>query len=71
MSIDGRRTDGRTHYYSPLRLTSGDNNSAKNVRRVTVVNLCTSSGHALYLCQDREIFSNGIKAMEWTRMMTL
>ena len=25
--------------------------SAKNVGGVTVVNLCTSSGHALYLCQ--------------------
>ena len=27
------------------------NNSAKNVGRVTVVNLCTSSGHALYFYQ--------------------
>ena len=27
------------------------NNSAKNVGGVTVVNLCLSSGHALYLCQ--------------------
>ena len=27
------------------------NNSAKNVGGVNVVNLCTSSGHALYLCQ--------------------
>ena len=26
-------------------------NSAKNVGGVTVVNLCTLSGHALYLCQ--------------------
>ena len=26
-------------------------NSAKNVGGVNVVNLCTSSGHALYLCQ--------------------
>ena len=28
----------------------GDN-SAKNEGGVTAVNLCTSSGHALYLCQ--------------------
>ena len=27
------------------------NNSAKNVGGVTVVKLCMSSGHALYLCQ--------------------
>ena len=27
------------------------NNSAKNVVGATVVNLCMSSGHALYLCQ--------------------
>ena len=32
------------------KITKG-NNSAKNVGGVTVVNLCTSSGHALYLCQ--------------------
>ena len=30
---------------------SKGNNSAKNVGWVNVVNLCTSSGHALYLCQ--------------------
>ena len=41
------RTDGQSHYYSPLRLTSGD----KNVGGVTVVNLCMSSCHALCLCQ--------------------
>ena len=29
-----------------LKITEG-NNSAKNVDGVTVVNLCTSSGHAL------------------------
>ena len=28
-----------------------ENNSTKNVDGVTVVNLCMSSGHALYLCQ--------------------
>ena len=27
------------------------NNSAKNVGGVNVVNVCTSSGHALYICQ--------------------
>ena len=30
---------------------SKGNNSAKNVGGVNVVNLCKSSGHALYLCQ--------------------
>ena len=33
-----------------LKITKG-NNSAKNVGGVTVVNLSTSSGHALYLYQ--------------------
>ena len=33
-----------------LKITKG-NNSAKNVGGVTAVNLCMSSGHALYLCQ--------------------
>ena len=32
---------------SILKITKG-NNSAKDVGGVTVVNLCTSSGHALY-----------------------
>ena len=32
---------------SILKITKG-NNSAKNVGRVTVVDLCTSSSHALY-----------------------
>ena len=32
-----------------LKITKG-NNSSKNVGG-TVVNLCMSSGHALYLCQ--------------------
>ena len=32
---------------SILKITKG-NNSAKNVGGVTVVNLCTSSGHVLY-----------------------
>ena len=33
---------------SILKITKG-NNSAKNVGGATVVNLCMSSGHALYL----------------------
>ena len=33
---------------SIMKITKG-NNFAKNVGRVNVVNLCTSSGHALYL----------------------
>ena len=32
---------------SVLKITKG-NNSAKNVGGVTVVNLCMSSGHAVY-----------------------
>ena len=35
---------------SLLKISMG-NNSAKNVGGVTVVNLCTSSGHALYCYQ--------------------
>ena len=35
---------------SILKITKG-NNSAKNVVEVTVVNLCTLSGHSLYLYQ--------------------
>ena len=34
---------------SILKITKG-NNSAKNADGVNVVNLCMSSGHALYLC---------------------
>ena len=40
----------RVDTISILKITKG-NNSAKNVGGVTVVDLCTSSGHALYLCQ--------------------
>ena len=36
--------------FSILKITKG-NNSAKNVGGASVVNLCMSSGHALYLCQ--------------------
>ena len=40
----------RADTISSLKISKG-NNSAKNVGGVTVVNLCRSSGHALYLCQ--------------------
>ena len=40
----------RVDTISILKITKR-NNSAKNVGGVNVVNLCTSSGHALYLCQ--------------------
>ena len=33
-----------------MKITKG-NNSTKNVSGATVVNLCMSSGHVLYLCQ--------------------
>ena len=40
----------RADTISILKITKG-NNSAKNVGGVNIVNLCMSSGHALYLCQ--------------------
>ena len=40
----------RADTISILKITKG-NNSAKNVGGVMVVNLCTSSGHALYFYQ--------------------
>ena len=40
----------RVDTISIQKITKG-NNSARNVGGVTVINLCTSSGHALYLCQ--------------------
>ena len=40
----------RADTISSMKITKG-NNSAKNVVGVTVVNLCTSSGHALYFYQ--------------------
>ena len=40
----------RADTISKLKITKG-NNSAKNVGGVTVVDLCTSSGHALYFYQ--------------------
>ena len=36
--------------FSILKITKG-NNSTKKVGGATVVNLCMSFGHALYLCQ--------------------
>ena len=40
----------RADTISIRKITKG-NNSAKNVSGVTVVSLCTSPGHAIYLCQ--------------------
>ena len=40
----------RADTISILKITKG-NNSAKNVGGVTVVDVCTSSGHALYFYQ--------------------
>ena len=40
----------RADTISILKITKG-NNSTKNVGGINIVNLCTSSGHALYLCQ--------------------
>ena len=40
----------RVNTISIRKITKG-NNSAKNVGGVNVINLCTLSGHALYLCQ--------------------
>ena len=58
----------RADTISILKITKG-NNSAKNVGGVTVVNLCTSSGHALYFYKFCEIISNGIKVIERTRFL--
>ena len=40
----------RVNTISIRKITKG-NNSAKNVGGVNVINLCISSGHALYLCR--------------------
>ena len=45
-----RYQSSRADTISILKITQG-NNSAKNVGGVTIFNLCTLSGHALYLCQ--------------------
>ena len=54
----------RADTISILKITKG-NNSAKNVCGVNIVNLCMSSGHAVYLC-FHEIILNGIKVIERT-----
>ena len=46
----GRYQSYRVDTISLGKITKG-NNSAKNVGGMTVVNLCTSSGHALYFYQ--------------------
>ena len=58
----------RVDTISILKITKG-NNSAKNVGGVTVVNLCTSSGHALYFYLFCDIISNGIKVIERTQFL--
>ena len=53
---------------SILKITKG-NNSAKKVDGVMVVDLCTSSSHALYSTKFCEIISNGIKVIQRTRFL--
>ena len=55
----------RADTISILKITKG-NNYAKNVGGVTVFNLCTSSGHALYFYQVSKIILNSIKVIERT-----
>ena len=57
----------RADTISTLKITKG-NNSAKNVGGATVVNLCMSSGHALYLCQ---VSWNNIKRYQSYRVSTI
>ena len=47
---NGIKVIERTQFVHIWKITKG-NNSARNVGGVTVVNLRTLSGHALYLCQ--------------------
>ena len=47
--LNGIKDIERTQFC--IRKITKGNNSAKNVVGATVVNLCMSSGHALYLCQ--------------------
>ena len=51
-----------------IRKITKRNNSAKNVGGVTVVNLCISSGHALYLCQ---VSWNNLKRYQSYRVDTI
>ena len=53
---------------SILKITKG-NNSAKNVGGMTVVNLCTSSGHNYISTMFCDIISNGIKVIERTQFL--
>ena len=46
-----------------------ENNSTKNAGGATIVNHCTSAGHAYISTKFREIISNGIKVIEWTRFL--
>ena len=46
------------------------NNSAKYVNGVTVISLCTSSGHFFISTKFCEIILNGIKFRERTRFYT-
>ena len=48
--ISKRYQSYRVNTISIRKITKG-NNSIKNVGGVNVINLCMSSGHALYLCQ--------------------
>ena len=57
----------RADTISILKITKG-NNSAKNVGGVTVVNLCTSSGHALYFYQ---VLRNYLKRYQSYRADTI
>ena len=58
----------RADMISILKITKG-NNSAKNVGGVTVFNLFTSSGHAVYFYQVFWKILNGIKVIERTRFL--
>ena len=51
MKLSEQNQSYRADMISILKISKG-NNSAKKVGGVMVVNLCTSSGHALYLCQN-------------------
>ena len=57
----------RANTISILKITKG-NNSAKNVGGVTLVNLCTSSGHALYFYQ---VLWNNLKRYQRYRADTI
>ena len=62
-----RNQSNRADTISILKITKG-NNSAKNVGGVTVVDLCTSSGHALYFYQ---VLGNYLKRYQSYRADTI